>query len=108
MKALAVIVGLILALALLWAAPAVAEDAKLKDATKQVESGAKKVGEGIEDTAKGVGKTVVEGAKTAGEKLSEAGKAAEPQAKSAWHQVRDGATTFGQSVKSFFSRLFGN
>ena len=108
MKALAMITGLALTLGLLSGSGAAADDTKLKEATKQVESGAKKAGEGIEDTAKGVGKTVVEGAKRAGEKLAEAGKAAEPQAKNAWHQVRDGATAFGQSVKSFFSRLIGN
>ncbi len=85
-----------------------ADDAKLKDATGQVESGAKTIGRGVEDTAKGVGSTVVEGAKTAGEKVKEAGKAAEPQAKTAWQQVRDGAASFGQSVKNFFTKLTGN
>jgi hypothetical protein len=96
------------------ALPAVAaDDSKVKAATKQVETGAKKIGdgkigEGVEDTAKGIGKTVVEGAKFSGEKMKEAGKAAEPKAKSAWEQVRDGATDFGQGVKNFFSRLFTN
>ncbi len=90
-----------------------ADDAKVKDATRSVESGAKKigdgkVGEGVEETAKGVGKTVVEGAKFTGEKLKESGKAAEPEAKSAWGNVKDGATSFGHSVKSFFGRLFSN
>lgn len=88
-----------------------ADDTKVKSATNQVESGAKKigqgkVGEGVEDTAKGVGKTVVEGAKFTGQKLEEAGKAAEPKAKSAWENVKDGARNFGQSVKGFFTRLF--
>ncbi len=50
---------------------------------------------------------MVEGAKTAGDKLKEAGKAAEPEAKSAWSQVRDGAVSFGRSVKSFFTTLVG-
>ena len=50
---------------------------------------------------------MVEGAKTAGEKLKEAGKAAEPQAKTAWEQVRDGAVSFGHGVKNFFTRLAG-
>jgi hypothetical protein len=101
-----------------------ADESKVKAATKEVEAGAKKIGEGkvgqgVEETAKGIGKTVVEGAKftgatlkeagdKAGEKTKEASKAAEPQAKSAWRQVRDGAVDFGQSVKNFFSRLFGS
>ena len=84
-----------------------ADDGKLKEATRQVESGAKAAGQGIADTAKGVGNTVVEGAKVAGERIKEAGKAAEPQARTAWDQVKDGASSFGQSVKSFFTRLAG-
>jgi hypothetical protein len=80
-------------------------------ATGQVESGAKKIGqgqigEGVEQTAKGIGNTVVEGAKYSGERLKESGKAAEPQANSAWQNTRDGAVHFGHSVKNFFSRLF--
>jgi hypothetical protein len=104
--------ALVLTLATLWALPApAADDSKVKAATNQVESGAKKigqgkVGEGVEDTAKGVGKTVVEGAKFTGHKLEEAGKAAEPKAKSTWQNVKDGASNFGQSVKGFFTRLF--
>lgn len=100
-----------------------ADDSKVKAATKEVESGAKKIGagkigQGVEEAAKGVGKTVVEGAKFTGatikeggekasEKAKEATKAAEPKAKNAWAQVRDGAVSFGQSVKSFFRHLFG-
>ena len=93
----------------LWSAvPApAADDGKLKEATRQVESGAKAAGQAIADTAKGVGNTVVEGAKVAGERIKEAGKAAEPQARTAWDQVKDGASSFGQSVKSFFTRLAG-
>jgi hypothetical protein len=88
-----------------------ADDSKVHAATGQVESGAKKIGEGqvgqgVEETAKGVGNTVVEGAKYTGEKLKESGKAAEPRAKSAWQNVREGAVDFGSSVKNFFSRLF--
>lgn len=90
-----------------------ADESKVKAATKQVETGAKKIGEGkigqgIEETAKGIGNTVVEGAKFSGEKIKEGGKAAEPKAKSAWEQVRDGTVDFGKSVKNFFSRLFGS
>ena len=90
-----------------------ADDSKVKSATQQVDTGAKKigagkVGEGVEETAKGVGNTVVEGAKYSGEKLKESGKAAEPKAKSAWESVRDGTVDFGHSVKNFFSRLFGS
>ncbi len=104
--------AVVLALTVVWAVPArAADDSKVKAATSQVEKGAKKigegkVGEGVEDTAKGIGKTVVEGAKFTGDKLGEAGKAAEPKAKSAWENVKDGASSFGQSVKGFFTRLF--
>ena len=94
--------------------PAVAaDDSKVNSATRQVESGAKKIGqgkigEGVEEMAKGIGNTVVEGAKFSGEKLKESGKAAEPEAKTAWTNVKDGATAFGYSVKNFFQRLFTN
>ncbi|HSE93814.1 MAG TPA: hypothetical protein VLF19_10940 [Methylomirabilota bacterium] len=104
--------ALVLTLATLWGLPALAaDDSKVKAATNQVETGAKKigqgkVGEGVEETAKGIGKTVVEGAKFTGRKFEEAGKAAEPKAKSTWENVKEGATSFGQSVKSFFGRLF--
>jgi hypothetical protein len=90
---------------------AAADDTRVKAATGQVETGAKKigggqVGEGVEQTAKGIGKTVEEGAKYTGEKFKESGKAAEPQARSAGRNVRDGAVSFGHSVKNFFSTLF--
>lgn len=90
-----------------------ADSTKVDKATKQVESGAKKigdgkVGQGVEDTAKGIGNTVVEGAKFTGEKFKEAGKAAEPPAKSTWDNVKDGASSFGRSVKNFFTTLFSN
>ena len=102
------------ACALSLALPAfAADDSKVKAATRQVETGAKKIGdgkigEGVEDTAKGIGHTIVEGAKFSGEKIKEGGQAAEPKAKSAWEQVRDGSVDFGRSVKTFFSRLFGS
>lgn len=93
-------------------APA-ADDSKVKGATQQVETGAKKIGEGevgkgAEQTAKGVGKTVVEGAKYTGEKFKEAGRAAEPPARSSWQNVKEGASSFGRSVKNFFGTLFGD
>ncbi|MBI1736062.1 MAG: hypothetical protein HYR51_12880 [Candidatus Rokubacteria bacterium] len=88
-----------------------ADDSKVKAATGQVESGAKKIGEGqigqgVEDTAKGIGKTVVEGAKYTGEKLKEAGKAAEPKTKSAWESFKESANSFGAGAKNFFTTLF--
>ena len=107
------LISVMLAGALCAAAPALAaDDSKVKGATQEVESGAKKIGQGdlgkgVPETAKGVGKTVEEGAKYTGEKLKEAGKAAEPEAKSTGRNIRDGAVAFGQSVKSFFTRLFG-
>ena len=108
--ALSLIVGM-----LAWSGlPAMAaDDTKVNAATRQVETGAKKIGqgkigEGVEETAKGIGNTVVEGAKFTGEKFRESGQAAEPQAKSAWANARDGAINFGHSVRNFFSRLFSN
>jgi hypothetical protein len=95
-----------------------ADDSKVKSATRQVESGAKKIGEGklgdgVEETAKGIGNTVVEGAKFTGEKLKEAGKAAEPKAKGVWQNLKEGnfkesANALGATVKNFFTRLFSN
>jgi hypothetical protein len=88
-----------------------ADDTKVKAATRQVEDGAKtigdgKVGTGVEETAKGVGNTVKEGAKYTGDKLKESAKAAEPQAKDAWSNLKDSANSFGTSVKNFMTRLF--
>jgi hypothetical protein len=90
-----------------------ADDSRVKGATQQVESGAKKVGQGevgkgVEETAKGVGNTVVEGAKFTGEKFKEAGKAAEAPAKQTGEGIKQGAQSFGQTVKNFFTRLFSN
>ncbi len=105
---LAIVLGVVVASSV----PAMAaDDSKVKSATRQVESGAKeigqgKIGDGVKDTAKGIGNTVAEGAKYAGEKLKESGKASEPQAKSSWESVKDGAVSFGHSVKNFFTRLF--
>jgi hypothetical protein len=90
-----------------------ADESKVNSATRQVETGAKKigqgeVGDGVKETAKGIGNTVVEGAKFTGEKFKEAGKAAEPEAKNTWSNVKDGAVSFGSSVKNFFQKLFTN
>jgi hypothetical protein len=109
LKMLASFASVLLMLGLLGAGLArAADDSKVKQGAKQVESGAKQVGEGVVDTAKGVGKTVVGGAEVAGEKIKEAGEAAKPAAKSAWNNVRDGAVSFGHSVKTFFTRLFSD
>jgi hypothetical protein len=107
--ALALTIGVLLAST---GPAAAADDSKVKAATNQVESGAKKigqgkVGDGVEETAKGIGNTVSEGAKYTGEKLKESGKAAEPEAKSTWHNLKESANSFGGSVKNFFTRLFG-
>jgi hypothetical protein len=95
-----------------------ADESKVKGATRQVETGAKKIGDGklgdgVEETAKGVGNTVVEGAKFTGEKFKESAQVAKPPAKSAWGHLKDGeikdsANAFGTSVKGFFTRLFSN
>ncbi len=110
MKTLAM--GLIVGIVAWFALPAfAADDTKVNAATRQVDSGAKKIGqgkigEGVEETAKGT--TVGEGAKCTGEKFRESGQAAEPQAKNAWTNARDGAVAFGHSVRNFFQRLFTN
>jgi hypothetical protein len=109
MRVLAALV--MVALALATTGVLAADDSKVKAATRQVESGAKKIGDGkigqgVEETAKGIGNTVVEGAKFTGEKLKESGKAAEPAAKSTWENVKGAANSFGETVKTFFSRLF--
>lgn len=96
----------VLALLLISAPASAADDTKAKEGAAQVESGAKQIGQGVQDTAKGVGKTVVGGAETAGEKIKEAGRAAEPEANSAWTRTKEGAVSFGHSVKNFFTNLF--
>lgn len=100
------------------AAAFAADESKVKSATRQVETGAKEIGQGklgtgTADTAKGVGNTVVEGAKFTGEKFKESGQAATPPAKGAWQHLKDGnvkqsADAFGASVKNFFTRMFTN
>ena len=114
MKRVISVIAVVASLASFLVVPArAADESKVKAATGQVETGAKQIGHGqigtgVEETAKGIGNTVVEGAKLSGEKLKESGKAAEPQARSAWSNVRTGAVDFGHSVKSFFTRLFGS
>jgi hypothetical protein len=114
MKQFGLVIVFVLPLSLLASGFALAaDDSKVRAATEQVERGAKKipdgkVGEGVEETAKGIGNTVAEGAKFSGEKLKDAGKAAEPPAKTAWGNARDGAVSFGHSVKGFFATLFSN
>jgi hypothetical protein len=114
MQALKRVVPVVVSAVLLAALPALAADeSKVNAATQQVETGAKQVGQGeigkgVEQTAKGVGNTVVEGAKFTGEKFKDAGKAAEPPAKSTWDNVKDGTSSFGSTVKNFFTGLFSN
>jgi TRAP-type mannitol/chloroaromatic compound transport system substrate-binding protein len=114
MQALKRVVPVVMSAVLLAALPALAADeSKVNAATQQVETGAKQVGQGeigkgVEQTAKGVGNTVVEGAKFTGEKFKDAGKAAEPPAKSTWDNVKDGTSSFGHTVKNFFTGLFSN
>lgn len=96
----------VLALGLMVAPVPAAEESKARQGAQQVESGAKQIGQGIQETAKGIGKTVVGGAETAGEKIKDAGRAAEPEAKSAWVKTKEGAVSFGHSVRNFFTNLF--
>jgi hypothetical protein len=81
------LVALVLAAAVVagGALPArAADDTKVKEATQQVESGARTIGDGkvapgFEETFKGVGNTIVEGAKYS-----------------------------GRAIKDFFARAFGS
>ncbi len=111
MKPAAFVLAAVLGLAAVTAPALAADDSRVKDATRQVEGGAKEigkgdVGEGVSETAKGVGETVAEGAKYTGDKLKEAGRAAEPEARSAWNYTRNGAIAFGRSVRDFLASLF--
>lgn len=111
--ALATALGLALALALSALPAGAADTSKVDAATRQVERGAHKmgqgkVGEGVEETAKGIGNTIVEGAKFTGEKFKEAGRAAEAPAKDAGDKAGDGLSSFGRSVTNFFRTLFSN
>ena len=81
-----------------------ADSTKVDAATRQVETGAKRLGQGVEETAKGVGNTVVEGAKLTSKKVQEVGKEAEPQVKNAWDKVKDGAKSVATDVKNFFGK----
>jgi len=102
-SALAILVVLALAIT-----PALAADtSKASDAAKEIGAGAKKIGEGVKETAKGIGRTVAEGAKETGERFKAAGQAAKPPAKSTWQNVKEAGSSFRQSVKTFFKRLFG-
>ncbi|HEX7785421.1 MAG TPA: hypothetical protein VF653_04300 [Methylomirabilota bacterium] len=96
----------VLALLLIAAPASAVDDSRARDGAAQVESGARQIGRGVEDTAKGVGDAVAGGAETAGEKIKEAGRAAEPEAKSAWTRTKEGAVSFGRSVREFFTTLF--
>jgi hypothetical protein len=113
MTRLVIVLGVVALLGTTTLPAVAADDSKVKAATNQVETGAKKIGEGkvgdgVEETAKGIGSTVVEGAKYTGEKLKESGKAAEPEAKSTWSNLKDTANSFGTSVKTFFTKLFSD
>ncbi len=100
MKRLNLILVFAVSLMLYAAGSAVAaDDSKVKSATEQLSGGAV-------DTVKGAGNTVSEGAKYSGEKLKEAGQVAEPPAKTAWGNARDGAVGVGHTVKAFFTSLF--
>ena len=85
MKTLTIVGGVLLVLGPLGPGAArAADDSKMNQGAKQVESGGKQIGHGVEDTAKGVGKTVTGGAEVAGEKIKDAGEAAKPKATNAW------------------------
>jgi hypothetical protein len=67
---------LLVAVALLCGAASAADKSKVDGATKQVEKGAKQIGQGqvgpgFKDMFTGVGHTVVEGAKFSGENIKE-------------------------------------
>ncbi|HZP35913.1 MAG TPA: hypothetical protein VFE48_05395 [Methylomirabilota bacterium] len=96
----------LLALFALAAPAGAADDTKAREGAAQVQSGARQVGQGAVETAKGIGKTVAGGAETARDRIRDAGRAAEPEAQSAWSRTKEGAVSFGRSVKDFFTSLF--
>jgi hypothetical protein len=112
MKGLGVLIVFVCPLSLLGFGSALAaDDSKVKAATNQVESGARRIpdgktGDGVSETAKGIGNAVSEGARYSGEKVKDAAQAAAPPAKTAWSNARNGAVGVGRSVKSFFTNLF--
>ena len=70
------IAGVLVAVALSCGAAGAADKTKVDQATKQVEQGARQIGDGsigpgVKQTAKGIGNTVVEGAKYSGENIKE-------------------------------------
>lgn len=112
MKCVGMLIVFVIPLFLLASGSALAaDDSKVKAATNQVESGAKKIpdgqiGDGVAETAKGIGNTVSEGAKYSADKVTDAGQAAAPPAKTAWGNARDAVVGVGRSVKTFFTTLF--
>lgn len=107
-----------LALVVAFGAPALAADDDTPGAaTQQVESGAKKVGEGIGETASGIGHAMVEGtnvaanavaggAKSTGRIIGRAGKTVGEGAKAAWETARDRVIDFADDVVRFVNRPF--
>lgn len=88
--------------------PPAAADAELQEGTAQVERGARELGQGVANTAEGIGKTMVGGAEQAGENVKGAGEAVKPEARTAWTRFRDGVVAFGESLRTFFTRLFAS
>src|SRR5262245_43151415 len=107
LKRLAVGLAVLLWVGLSGHLASAADTSNVRPATKQVESGAKQIGQGVEQTAKGVGNTVVEGVKVTGQTFQEAGKSAQPQMEDAWDKMKRGAVAAGAGVQNFFHRLFG-
>ncbi len=107
-----------LALIVAFGSPASAADPdRLGAATAQVESGAKKVGEGISETASGVGQTAVEvttvAAKTVvgtargtARVVGRAGRNVGEGVTATWETVRDRLIDFGDDVVRLLKRPF--
>ena len=113
LRGLWIIPAFLMVVALSGGVAGAADKTKVDQATNRVEQGAKQIGQGelgpgFKEFFIGIGYTIVEGAKFTGEKLKESGKAAEPQAKSTWSNLKDGANSFGATVKNFFTSLFSN
>ena len=75
-RALGVAAAFVAVAALSCGAAGAADKTRVDQATKQVEQGAKQIGNGsvgpgVKQTAKGIGNTVVEGAKFSGENIKE-------------------------------------
>ena len=88
-----------------------ADDSKVKAATQQVETGAKKIGDGqvgtgVEADGQGHRQHGRRGREVHRREAQGVGQGGRAQAKSSWTSFKESANSFGHSVKNFFTTLF--